>query len=228
LPSPVAIPLEAVVFDLDGTLIDSAADLCAALNQALGPMGRRPLVVAEVKAMVGDGVIRLTERALAATGEPLAGAALDEAIGAVRKSYAMMPTPVLYKGARELLAGLANRGLVLALCTNKMVDATLRVLDQLELAGRFKAVAGGDSYPMKKPDPMPVLALLSQLGVAPDAAVMVGDSINDITAGRAAGVMTVAVSYGYSTIAPRELGADCLIDQLDEIESVLAPRLPKP
>ncbi len=218
-------PLQAVVFDLDGTLIDSAAELRAALNLALAKLSRRPLVDQEVKAMIGDGIVRLTERALAATGAPLTGAALDDAVEQVRVAYAGTPAPTLYDGARDILELLAGHGIALALCTNKPIDATRRILAQLDLAGCFQAVAGGDSYPLKKPDPMPVQGLLAELGVAPDAAVMVGDSTNDITAGRAAGLATIAVSYGYSVTAPQELGADCLIDTLAQIATVLAPRL---
>ncbi len=227
MPSLPSIPLKAAVFDLDGTLVDSAAELRAALNAALSRLARRPLIDQEVKAMVGDGIVRLTERALAATGAPLTGAALQEAVEHVRDAYAATPAPTLYHGACDILALLANRGIALALCTNKPLDATRRILDQLELACRFQAVAGGDSYALKKPDPMPVRELLAQLGVAPSAAVMIGDSTNDISAGRAAGLMTIAVSYGYSTVAPHDLGADHVIDRLDQIGAVLAPRLPR-
>jgi phosphoglycolate phosphatase len=218
-------PLKAVVFDLDGTLIDSAAELRAALNQAMASMGRRNLTVREVTAMIGDGIVRLTERALTATGQPLTDSALDRAVDAVRDAYAGMPPSVLYAGARETLAGLAGRGIALALCTNKPADATHRILDQLALADRFQAVAGGDSYPTKKPDPMPIRGLLAQLGVTPTNAAMVGDSSNDITAGRAAGLTTVAVSYGYSLVPAQELGADIVVDQLSDVITVLQPRL---
>ena len=226
MPSLPPIPLKAAVFDLDGTLVDSAAELRAALNTALAKLARRPLVDQEVKAMIGDGIVRLTERALAATGAPLTGVAFDEAVDHVRDAYAATPAPALYDGARDTLALLASRGIALALCTNKPIDATRRILDQLDLAGRFQAVAGGDSYALKKPDPMPVRELLAEIGVAPSAAVMIGDSTNDIAAGRAAGLMTIAISYGYSLVAPQALGADHVIDRLDQIGAVLAPRLP--
>lgn len=220
--------IHAVVFDLDGTLIDSASELRTALNRALGALGRRPLSHREVTAMIGDGIVRLTERALAATGAPLADQALDRAVGSVRDAYAEMPPSALYGGARETLADLADRGLALALCTNKPIDATRQILDQLGLAELFQAVAGGDSYPTKKPDPMPIRGLLAQLGVAPTRAVMVGDSSNDIHAGRAAGLTTVAVTYGYSLIPPHELGADMVVDRLADVMTVLRARLPRP
>jgi phosphoglycolate phosphatase len=223
-----ATAIRAVVFDLDGTLIDSAGELRAALNRALDSLGRRHLSHREVTAMIGDGIVRLTERALAATGAPLADRALDRAVEAVRDAYAGMPPSALYGGARETLADLAGRGIALALCTNKPIDATRHILDQLGLASRFQAVAGGDSYPTKKPDPMPVRGLLAQLGVAPAAAAMVGDSSNDITAGRAAGLTTVAVSYGYSLIPPHELGADMVVDRLADVMTALHHRLPQP
>lgn len=222
-----AAPLQAAVFDLDGTLIDSAADLRRAINGALGTLGRRALSVREVTAMIGDGIVRLTERALAATGAPLSDAALDRAVAAVKEAYADLPPSTLYDGARETLAGLAERGLALALCTNKPIDATVRLLDQLGITACFQAVAGGDSYPAKKPDPMPVRGLLAQLGVAPAAAAMIGDSGNDIGAGRAAGLITVAVSYGYSLVPPRELGADLVVDRLPDLLTVLQARMPR-
>lgn len=221
-------PIRAVVFDLDGTLIDSAGELRAALNRALGALGRRPLSRREVTAMIGDGIVRLTERALAATGAPLADQALDHAVAMVRDAYAETPPSALYAGARETLADLAGRGIALALCTNKPIDVTRQILDQLGLAALFQAVAGGDSYATKKPDPMPVRGLLAQLGVTPAAAAMVGDSSNDILAGRGAGLATVAVTYGYSLIPPHELGADMVVDRLADVTMVLRARLPRP
>jgi phosphoglycolate phosphatase len=220
--------IHAVVFDLDGTLIDSAGELRAALNRALGALGRRPLSDREVTAMIGDGIVRLTERALAVTGVPLTDVALDRAVAAVKTAYATLPPSRLYSGAREILTALSECGIALALCTNKPVDATRHILDQLGLADLFQAVAGGDSYPTKKPDPMPVRGLLAQLGVAPAAAALVGDSSNDIMAGRAAGLTTVAVTYGYSLIPAHELGADIVVDRLADVITALHHRLPRP
>ena len=219
-------PLQAVVFDLDGTLIDSAAELRQALNQALATIGRRNLAVREVTAMIGDGIVRLTERAVAATGTPLAEAAFGRMVETVKEAYALLPPSSLYHGARELLRALDERGIALALCTNKPIDATRRILEQLGLNRQFQAVAGGDSYAVKKPDPGHVHGLLAELGIAAAAAVMVGDSHNDITAGREAGLITVAVSYGYSQVPPRELGADWVVDSLEDVLMVLQHRLP--
>lgn len=219
-------PIQAVVFDLDGTLIDSAAELRTALNAAMTHLGRRDLTTPEVTAMIGDGIVRLTERALAATGATLTDAALDHAVGVVRDAYATLPPSSLYPGAREILATLSSRGVALALCTNKPSDATHRLLEQLALDRFFAAVAGGDSYPAKKPDPMPIRALLAQLGIAPTMSAMVGDSHNDTAAGRAAGLTTVAVSYGYSLVPVGELGADHVIDDLRQVATALRPRLP--
>lgn len=222
----VPLPLQAIVFDLDGTLIDSATDLRQALNGALSGLGRRALTLREVTSMIGDGIVKLTERALAATGAPLTDAALDRAVTAVKEAYAELPPSSLYAGARETLTDLRTRGIALALCTNKPIDATERLLDQLQIADFFQAVAGGDSYPIQKPDPMPVRGLLAQLGVAPAAGAMVGDSSNDIKAGQAAGLTTVAVSYGYSLVPAEALGADMVVDHLLDVLRVLRPRLP--
>ena len=218
-------PIKAVIFDLDGTLIDSAAELRQAVNVALAAIGRRPLAAREVTAMIGDGIARLTERALAATGGLLAEDRFGQTVTAVQEAYAALPPSSLYPGAREILAALAERDIALGLCTNKPSDATHRILGQLGLSGRFQAVAGGDSYPTKKPDPAPVRGLLAELGVVPGAAAMIGDSSNDINAGRAAGVTTVAVRYGYSVVPTAELGADWMVDHLSEVLRVLQPRM---
>lgn len=222
MPQP---PIKAVIFDLDGTLIDSAAELRQAVNAALAGIGRRVLSEREVTAMIGDGIVRLTERALAATGGPLAEDNVAQAVTAVQEAYAALPPSSLYPGAREILSALAERDIALGLCTNKPSEATHRILGQLGLRDRFQAVAGGDSFPAKKPDPAPVQGLLAELGVAPAEAAMIGDSTNDIHAGRAAGLTTVAVSYGYSVVPPTALGADWVIDHLSEVLNVLQPRL---
>ena len=227
MPTTTHPPLQAVVFDLDGTLIDSAAELRQALNLALAAIGRRALAEREVTAMIGDGIVRLTERAVAATGAPLNESALLRTIEAVKEAYAVLPPSSLYQGARDILTALTERGIALALCTNKPIDATHRILAQLGFDRLFQAVAGGDSYPMKKPDPGHLHGLLAELGVTAAAAAMIGDSPNDINAGRAAGLTTVAVSYGYSLVPPQDLGADWVVDHLQDVLTVLQPRLPR-
>ncbi|HEY4134349.1 MAG TPA: HAD-IA family hydrolase [Alphaproteobacteria bacterium] len=219
-------PLRAIIFDLDGTLIDSAIELTAAVNGGLAHYKLPLVTVSQVKTMIGDGAMALTERAFAASGRRLNGAALAEALEVVRVEYTSQPPSGFYPGARETLERLAAMGLPLAVCTNKPEKAAKRILGQLGATQLFRAIAGGDTFATKKPDPGPLQALMEQLGTSADETIMVGDGANDVIAGRIAGLFTVAVSYGYSNTPPKELGADCLVDSLEELFTVLAGRLP--
>jgi len=218
-------PLRAIVFDLDGTLIDSAVELATAVNSALARYRLPPVTVSQVKMMIGDGAMALTERAFAASGRRLTPEGLAEALQAVREEYALQPPSAPYPGVRETIERLSDMGLALVVCTNKPEKPARRILGQLDMAKYFKAVAGGDSFPTKKPDPGPLQALIETVGVPASAAAMVGDSANDVTAGRVAGLFTVAVSYGYSNTPPAELGADRLIHRFDDLFAALKPRL---
>ena len=169
--------IEAVVFDLDGTLVDSAPDLQTAINRLLAEDGRRPLELDEVIGMIGDGATKLVERAYAATG----GAGRDPAdltgrfLAHYEGNAAVRTRP--FPGVPETLAELGRRGMALGVCTNKPEAATREVLRDLDLARWFGAVVGGDSLPgVRKPDAAPLLAVLEQLNAAPAAAVMVGDN----------------------------------------------------
>jgi phosphoglycolate phosphatase len=220
-------PLRAIIFDLDGTLIDSAVELTAAVNAGLAHYKLAPVTVSQVKTMIGDGAMALTERAFAAAGRRLAGAGLAEALDVVRGEYTRQPPSAFYAGARETVERLAAMGLSLAVCTNKPEKPAKRILAQLGAAQHFRAIVGGDSFTTKKPDPGPIQALMEQLGSSAEDTIMIGDSANDVIAGRIAGLYTVAVSYGYSNTPPKELGADALVDNLEEIFPILASRLPQ-
>lgn len=217
-------PLEAVVFDLDGTLIDSAPDLAAAINRLLVREGRREMSLDEVVAMIGDGAPKLVELAFAATGEPIGGRPL----AALRASFledieangAVLTRP--YPGVAAVLERLAGAGLRLGVCTNKPGKATRAVLADLGLAGRFSAVLGGDELDgVRKPDPRHLLATLARLGVGPGRAAMVGDTRNDVVAARAAGMGVVVVAFGYARTPPGELGADAVIERFEELPEAL-------
>jgi phosphoglycolate phosphatase len=212
----------AVVFDLDGTLIDSAPDIAYALNRALERRDLAPFSADEVKSMIGGGVPKLVERAILARGiaidegSPLAA----DFIEYYRENLTTLTT--LYEGARGLPHRLQEKGLRLGLCTNKQQALTLEILGRLELTHYFLAVAGElDGYP-RKPDPAPLLGVLGELGVLPRDSLMVGDSAADIEYARAAGVSAVAVSFGYSRIAPAALGADAVIASLGELPCCLS------
>ena len=214
--------LPALVFDFDGTLIESAPALATCLNKLLVSYDRPEVPVADVEKMIGNGVAKLVERGFRATGglpEDL-DSAVDRFIGIYRDTPA--DASPLYDGVMETLAGLHDAGYRMAICTNKLHGATVKILEGMDMAHFFPVVAGGDSYPVRKPDPGHLLAVLEQLGVAPANAIMIGDSPNDIGCAIAAGVRSIAVTYGYSRIPHAELGADRLIDRFTDLPAALA------
>lgn len=212
----------AIVLDLDGTLIDSAAELASALNDGLAPLGRRTLAVDEVRAMIGDGVQVLTHRALKATGDDLDGPAFEHALAAVRHAYDRLPASRPYAGVPETLARLHGDGCVLGVCTNKPSGPAYRLLLQLGFDRWVTALAGGDTFAVKKPDPGHVTGLLDLMGADTDGAIMVGDSINDALAARGAGLPFIAVGYGYCKGAVAELGADAIVETFAALPDTLA------
>jgi phosphoglycolate phosphatase len=213
---------EAVLFDLDGTLIDSARDLMEALNRLLAEEGLRAVDLDETRAMIGDGARVLLERALTRTGaDPgRAGALLPRLLAEYERQGTRHTRP--YPGVVETLQALRAAGLRLAVVTNKPEAATHAVLADLALAPLFEAVVGGDTLPQRKPDPAPVREALARLGLAPERAAMVGDNHHDVQAGQAAGLPVIAVTYGYAHGAPETFGARRLIARFDELPAALA------
>ncbi len=203
-------------FDLDGTLLDTSGDLAHALNHTLETVGRDPLPVERVQTMVGRGARVMLTRALDATGgaEPeLIDRLFPVMIDRYAEHIAVETRP--YPGLVDALDALAERGLRLAVCTNKIERLARKVLAEVGLADRFVAVIGGDSTGRLKPDPTPLHAMIEQAGGG--RTLFVGDSDNDINAARAAGVPNIAVSFGYVTGDPADLGADALIAGFDEL-----------
>ena len=214
--------LEAIVFDLDGTLIDSAPELALALNSGLSEAGRRRLDVEEVIMMVGDGIDMLVERGLEATGGPLEAERFREVADRVREFYWNVEISPPYPGVPETLEKLQGDGLKLAICTNKPLEPTLKILKGVGIADRFAAVAAGDGPAGRKPDAGPLRAVLAEIGAKVESTVMVGDSRNDVGTARAAGVPIIAVAYGYSVVPVAELGADILIERFDLLPGAIA------
>ncbi|OYD85618.1 HAD-IA family hydrolase [Azospirillum brasilense] len=217
---PAAIPFSAVVFDLDGTLIDSARDMTRVLNRTLSRFARPGLSEAQVRGMVGDGSAALVRQAFAATGDALTDETLRSALDDYLDAYFRDDEPpVLYPGVPETLAALADSGVRLGLCTNKPERITRKLLDGLGLSALFSALAGGDTLPVKKPDGRHLSWVVEALGGG--TAAMVGDNRNDVTAARAAGVPVVAMTYGYPRMPVQELGADILLDRFADLPDAL-------
>ena len=183
------------VFDLDGTLVDSAPDLHAALDRLMAVKRLPGFARAEVVAMIGDGVRVLLERAYAARGITLDEAGLQHFMTDYEANAAVLTRA--FNGIPELLGGLRDAGWRLAVCTNKPEGAARVLLSGLGLDGHFSALGGGDSFPMRKPDPGHLRATLAAAGAAPEDAVMIGDHRNDIEAARGAGVRAIFAGWGY-------------------------------
>jgi phosphoglycolate phosphatase len=210
-----------LVFDLDGTLVDSVMDLRAALNEVLRERGHRALSRAEVKHMIGDGVPTLVARALAASGADPAEASM--ALPRFLEIYEANPTQLSrpYPGVAETLTTLRGRGYRTAICTNKPQQATLAVMQGLDLLPLFDGIAGGDRFPVRKPHPGHLLQLIAELGARPEASAMIGDNENDAAAARSAAVPLVLVRYGYARVEPESLMADALLDHFSELPGAL-------
>ena len=223
----MAQPPKAIVFDLDGTLVDTAADLAAATNEALGTIGRRLIRVDEIREMIGGGFSNLIDQGLRATGGPLAGEAFDDVVALARSYYnahaAGLSRP--FPGVIETLAALAGKGVVMGVCTNKPAEPSQAILDQLGLAPYLPVVVAGDTLPVMKPDRAMLLAVLERLSVGPADAILVGDSATDVALGRAAGVPIILVAGGYSSEPIETLGADAIIDRFADLPTALS-RLP--
>ncbi len=212
-----------VGFDLDGTLLDTSGDLAAAVNHALGSIGRAPLTVAQVKPMIGGGARHMLAQGLAATGGCDA-ATLDvlhaRLLAFYEANIAVLTEP--YPGALDALDAIVAGGAKVAIVTNKLEALARKVLGELGLFDRFACVIGGDTMGPgnAKPSPVPIREMLRRCGGG--SAAFVGDSIFDIDAGKAAGLPTIACSFGFLMQPVAELGADAIIDGYDALLPTLA------
>jgi phosphoglycolate phosphatase len=210
-----------LVFDLDGTLVDSVPDLRAAVNEMLRERGSRQLSLSEVKHLVGDGAPALVARALAASGADPAGVsdALARFLEIYEANAVRLSRP--YPDVRETLTALRRRGYRAAVCTNKPQRATMAVIEGLGFLPLFDGIAGGDRFSVKKPDPGHLLGLIGELGASVTATAMIGDNENDAAVAHAAGVPLVLMRYGYARVALESLAADALLDHFADLPAAL-------
>ena len=220
-----------LVFDLDGTLVDTARDIIATLNSVITAEGLAPLAPEVAITMVGHGSRVLLESALRANGVEPDSDRLDNLVAFFIDHYgkhiadASQPFP----GAAAALDRFADAGWQLAVCTNKTEALSRQLLEALGLLDRFVAVTGQDTFGIRKPDPRHLIETIKLAGGRVENAVMVGDSIVDIDTAKAAGVPVIAVSFGYSSIPVLELGADRVIGHFDELlEAVTEVRARRP
>jgi phosphoglycolate phosphatase len=214
--------LQGLIFDLDGTLVDSAPDLRQAMNRLLAELGRRPVSLEEMKSFCGDGMLAQMQRAMAATGAPVGN---DEAYrlfqGFVKYYREQKADPSqIYPHVVETLEAYAAEGVKFGVCTNKTESSTLKLLDDLNLTRHFGFVAGGDTFMVHKPHHGHLQGVLEKLQVPASASVMVGDSVNDVRAAKGAGVPCVLVTQGYGDDLA-SLGADALIDGFNELRDAI-------
>ena len=211
-----------LIFDLDGTLIDSAPDLHRALLRLLADENLPPLTLAQVTGMVGDGAAALVARAFERAGRP-AGADLPHLLARFLEMYeagiAVLTRP--FPGVPETLADLYRTGHRMAVCTNKPDLPTRIVLDALGLAHYFEVIVGGDSAPARKPDPGHLMAILHRMQADPHDAVMIGDGANDLHAAQAAGIPLILAGYGYGVRGTTDIAPAAIIDAFAALPAAL-------
>jgi phosphoglycolate phosphatase len=227
---PLDLTGATIVFDLDGTLVDTAPDLAAAANHALGLAGLRPVSAAELHPFIGHGSRAMIDAGLRLNDVTVGADELDRMHGAFLAYYAVNiavgSRP--FAGVGELLDRLRGAGATLAVCTNKVERLSRLLLGALGLDDRFAAIAGRDTFDVFKPAPGHLTRTIALAGGSADRAVMVGDSEVDIATAAAAAVPSIAVTFGYTTRPVRELGPGAVIDDYREfmaaLESVLSPK----
>lgn len=212
-----------IVFDLDGTLVDTAPDLTRAMNHVLRHFGRREVDAAEVRDLVGHGARRTLARGLALTGGG-DEALLDVGVPLFLEHYTanLCAESRAWPGVEAALERLEADGHVLGICTNKPVRLAEQLVEALGWGGRFAAILGGDSLAVRKPDPAPVHETIARAHGEIARAVFVGDSRVDVDAARAAGLPIIVTAFGYSEVPARELGADAVLDAFADLLPALA------
>jgi phosphoglycolate phosphatase len=211
--SPIA------VFDLDGTLADTAGDLVGTLNVILKQEGLAPLPVSKARDMIGAGARALIQRGFEAAGKELTPAYLDELFRQFMIHYGenICVETRLYPGVAEALDRLEQAGFILAVCTNKVEEHSVKLLHELGIGHRFAANCGRDTFPYFKPDPRHLTLTIERAGGSPARAVMIGDSRTDIMTAQNAGIPAIAVPFGYTDVPVRELGPDLVVGHFDEL-----------
>ena len=214
---------QAILFDLDGTLIDSAPDIAAAVNELLSTDGLPSQSVDAVRGMIGNGVRKLVERAYGRSGKPVEGALLDETTERMMGIYGKHLTrhTTLFPGAKEVVLTYHTTGVKIGVVTNKPEAFTHEILAHFGLDACVDVVVGGDTGPARKPAPDMLEHALNEVGLTASCGLMVGDSPADIGAAKAARMASVAVRGGYTNVPADELGADLVISNLMELPAAI-------
>lgn len=214
---------QAVIFDLDGTLVDSAPDIAVALNKTFAESNFATFSLQEVRMMIGGGALKLIERALKSLSIPLDDTLTSGLLNRFIEIYAaaavVETTP--YPNVRETITALKQEGRKIGLCTNKPHEITHIVLDAFKLTDLFDGVIGLQPQFKRKPDPGSLRHLMSEMNITADQALLIGDSGADVGLARAVDMPVYIMSYGYSKVPPGELGADGVLDDLMDVVTML-------
>jgi len=212
-----------LVFDLDGTLVDTAPDLVGGLNVAMALEKLDPITVPEVRRIVGGGVRVMLERGLGLRNHAVSEARFDALAAAFLAHYELhiADESALYPDVERVLDDLTADGYRLAVCTNKPEKLSLLLLEALSLRSRFAAICGADTFPVKKPDPLHLIGTIERAGGDVGRAVMIGDSRADSDVARNAKVPCVLLDYGYTDVPARELGADAVISHFRDVPAAI-------
>ena len=214
----------ALLFDLDGTIIDSAPDVCASLNRALFSMGRPPITIEDTKMLVGFGAHSLCDRALSISGESGSEKEVNLLLSKFLDSYRKNPSEhtTIFPGAIDALNLFRDSGIQLGICTNKPESTCFPVLDALGLRQYFSSVVCGDTLKFRKPDPRHIFHTLNDMGADLSDAAFIGDSEADIKAAKNANLPCVLVTFGYCHIPLDDLRANAVIDHFEELYEALS------
>jgi phosphoglycolate phosphatase len=208
-----------VIFDLDGTLVDTAPDLIDSLNHTIAAAGLSPVTFEDLTHLVGQGVRVMIRRAFDLRKVPLDEKTADQLFDRFMEHYAghMPGKSRPYPGALECMERLSASGMRLAICTNKAEELALPLMQKLKLADRFVAITGGNSFAVRKPDAGHIFGTIERAGGDPATSVMIGDSVNDILAAHNAGIASIAVTFGYSDVPVETLGPDHVVADYQEL-----------
>jgi phosphoglycolate phosphatase len=218
------MPATTIVFDLDGTLIDTAPDLIDTLNVLFAREGLPQLSYAKARNLIGGGARAMIARGIEADGRTVAPAKIDEMFAAYIAYYSehIADRSRPFPGLADALDELTAAGCRFAICTNKLERLSLRLLDALKLTHRFAAICGPDTFGVQKPDPEVLRRTILAAGGSPQRTIMIGDSPTDIHTARAAGVPVIAVDFGYSERPVADFGPDRIISHLTQLPAAIS------